>query len=287
MGDFVQVARHTQEDLWPVFFDPGQIEQVLLNLALNARDAMPGGGDLGLRAENVLMDELAVEHFSDLAPGRYVRLRVSDTGSGMSKTTLERAFEPFFTTKPKGEGTGLGLATCYGIVRQAGGDIHLYSEPSQGTTVSVYLPAAEDGQGVPATSATARHAPPSGSETILVVEDEPEFREMARRILDSAGYTTLLAADATEALAVVDGRAAELDLILTDVVMPGHSGIELAAQLRATHPEIPLIFMSGYAESIVLGTTEVAPEELLAKPFNQATLLERVRSVFDRRRPAD
>ncbi|HWJ98252.1 MAG TPA: PAS domain S-box protein, partial [Acidimicrobiales bacterium] len=286
IGDYLQISSRTQDDLSSVFIDPGQVEQVLLNLALNARDAMPGGGELTFRTEDVYLDDLAVQHFSELTPGRYVRLRVSDSGMGMSKATLERAFEPFFTTKPKGEGSGLGLATCYGIVRQAGGDIHLYSEPSQGTTVSIYLPAAEDETGAPTVdSAQSTYHPAGGTEVILVVEDEPAFREMARRILEAAGYTALTAADAPEGLEAVGIHGARIDLILTDVVMPGHSGIEMAAQLRATHPEIPLIFMSGYAESIVLGTTEVAPDELLAKPFNQTTLLERVRTVLDRRGP--
>ena len=285
MGEHLELTSVLHPDLWPVWADPGQVEQVLVNLAVNARDAMTNGGCLSLRTLNIDIDPISAGQFRTLTPGRYVCIRVTDTGSGMDADTAARAFEPFFTTKPKGEGTGLGLATVYGIVHQGGGDVHLYSEPGRGTTVSVYLPAS--GTPVPAqTGTTATPTVHGGHETVLVVEDEDAFREMARRILVERGYTVLVAAHAGEAMAHFAVPDAHIDLVLTDVVMPGRSGIDLAADLSATHPDLPVLFMSGYAESIVSGDTEITAAELIAKPFTEATLLARIRSVLDRPLPA-
>ena len=259
--------------------DPVQIEQIILNLVLNSRDAMPDGGQLKIETEQVAFDdEYVAEHFA-VTPGRYVMIAVSDTGIGMDRETRAHIFEPFFTTKERGKGTGLGLATTYGIVRQSGGHIWLYSEPGEGTTFKAYFPLVED-----EVSATAAELPPTagGTETILLVEDEPSVRELARLILERRGYRLLVAADPLEALAIVEDHEAPIDLLVSDVVMPLLSGPELAARVRALRPEMRTLFLSGYTEELVGSKGGLrATDGFLSKPFTPDALARKVRELVD------
>ena len=225
------------------------MEQILVNLAVNARDAMPGGGRLLIETANVDVDESYASTRPSLEPGRYVRLRVSDNGDGMDPATLERVFEPFFTTKPKGEGTGLGLATIYGIVTQAGGYIRLYSEPGFGTACTVMLPATE--QLAPVARPPDESDLSGSGEVVLVVEDEDGIREVARRVLDRGGYRVLTAADGPEAIGLVREYDGPIDLLITDVIMPGMMGHEVAAEIGALRPSTRIMYMSGYAQPLV------------------------------------
>jgi hypothetical protein len=279
LGEHVELSILAAEHLWPVTADPGQIEQVLLNLAINARDAMGQGGTLVIETGNVLVDEQwATMASANLTPGPHVQLRVSDTGSGMSDEVLVRAFEPFFTTKPKGEGTGLGLATVYGIITQAGGDIHIYSEEGRGTTFTALLPATPGS--VPERDEEDTPNRLSGDETVLVVEDEDAIREITRRMLERNGYRVLSAANGPEAITMIESTAEAPDLLITDVVMPQMAGTDLAARLTASSPGIRVVYMSGYAQPLLSGTVE--PGRLLVeKPFSERILLERVRAALD------
>jgi CheY-like chemotaxis protein len=246
---------------------------------VNARDAMPTGGDLTIETGT------AVVQHPGLQPGEYVRLCVADTGTGMSQDTVERAFEPFFTTKPKGQGTGLGLATIYGIVTSAGGDVQIDSEAGRGTKITVLLPRTNRpiGTDQPASAAPARAG---NGETILFVEDEPSLRAVNQRILTGGGYRVLVAQDGLEALEVA-GRSGHLDLLVTDVMMPHMSGPDLAEQLRVTRPGLPVIYLSGYAEPILnLRNALPAGITLLTKPVVADQLLDTVRGALTERHPA-
>jgi len=259
--------------------DPGQLEQVLTNLAVNARDAMPDGGKLTIDCENVYVDLAYAAGRAALKPGRYVRIRVSDTGTGMDAATLQRVFEPFFTTKPKGEGTGLGLATVYGIVSQAGGDISIYSEVGVGTRVHVLLPASDS---------APKHSEPDtapardqASATILVVEDADDLREITELILTRNGYRVMSASNGPEALEIVKHRAGAIDLLLTDVVMRLMQGRELAQRVAVLQPDIRILFMSGYAQPILgVGGTLDDGVLLLEKPFTEPALLAKVKEAL-------
>jgi hypothetical protein len=284
LGEHIKLSAILEDDLWPVLADPGQMEQILINLAVNARDAMPGGGHLLIETANMDVDESYASARPELRPGRYVRLRVSDDGTGMDAATLERAFEPFFTRKPKGEGTGLGLATIYGIVTQAGGRIRLYSESGFGTTCTVMLPA---------TSEHATAAPPSDEsdltgqgELVLVVEDEAGIREVARRVLERGGYEVLSSPDGPEALELVRAHDGPIDLLITDVIMPRMMGHELAAAIAALRPSTRIMYMSGYAQPLV-GSNQGLPEGtmLIEKPFTERSLLTKVREALEARVP--
>ena len=280
LGEHVELATSLAPDLWHTSADPGQVEQVLVNLAVNARDAMHGGGRLTIQTENVDVDDTYASMRPDVTAGRYARLRVNDTGSGMTKEVLDRVFEPFFTTKPKGEGTGLGLATVYGIVRQAGGHVHIYSEPEAGTSVTILMPATDE-LAPPAAPAVA--APGArGGETVLVVEDEEFIREVTTRILRRNGYAVLTAATGEEALAAARAHPKPIHLLLTDVVMPKMLGKEVADRVTRLLPRARVLFMSGYAEP-VLGAEGRLPAgvSLIEKPFSEAKLLETIRSVLD------
>jgi PAS domain S-box-containing protein len=289
LGEHIELGINPDPELWPVKADRGQLEQVLLNLAVNARDAMPGGGRLTIDTGNVEVDETYASGRPGLNPGRYVRLRVSDSGVGMDRATLDRLFEPFFTTKPKGRGTGLGLATVYGIVTGAGGTIDVYSEPGLGTAFSVLLPATADVAGETEAPAARPVSPDGQGETVLLVEDEASLRDLTSRILTRHGYRVHAMATGTKAveLARVPGQA--IDLLLTDVVMPEMMGNEVAAAVRAIKPGVPALYMSGYAEPILDSHGVPALSiDILEKPFTEAALLTRVRQALDerRRRPA-
>lgn len=281
IGEDIVLTAKLNSDVGKVMADPGQIEQVLVNLVVNARDAMPRGGDLTIETENVELDaEYGGKHMG-VAPGQYVRLAVSDTGEGMSEEVRQRIFEPFFTTKEKGKGTGLGLSTVYGIVKQSGGNIWVYSEPGKGTTFKVYLPRVES-KTHDSGKTVVEPAPLGGSETILLVEDEDVVRGLARRILEQAGYSVVAASRGDEALRYCEEHAAEVDLLLTDVVMPEMSGKELADQLKLQSPELKMLFMSGYTdESIVHHGVLDSRVEFIQKPFTPKALVRKVREVLD------
>jgi len=280
IGENVDLQVQLMTDLPRVRADRGQVEQVVMNLAVNARDAMPSGGKLVVQTDVFVVDEDSSAGHA-LAPGRYTRLTVGDTGTGMSRDVARRAFEPFFTTKAKGEGSGLGLATVYGIVAQAGGDVVIYSEEGIGTTIRVNLPVSVEEapvEGVEAVAATSRAA----GETVLLVEDEEMVRAPAVRILRRHGYHVLEAANADEAHRIALDEGARIDLLLTDVVMPGRSGKELAAVVREINPRTKVLFMSGYSADVIVhqGVIEEGVE-LIQKPFAADSLLARVRSVLD------
>jgi two-component system cell cycle sensor histidine kinase/response regulator CckA len=253
-----------------------------MNLVVNARDAMPEGGKLTLETSNVEIDEEYAARHVAVVPGPYVELAITDTGCGMDEQTKGRLFEPFFTTKAKGKGTGLGLSTVYGIVKQSGGNIWVYSEPGKGTTFKVYLP-----RELTATvAATVRHPVvprrTTGTETILVVEDEEALREVARRTLGAAGYEVLTAADGDGALEISAKRGGDIQLLLTDVVMPGMNGMRLAQKLLETRPAVKVLYMSGYTDDAMVhhGVLD-AGTNFLAKPFTALGLTWKVREVLD------
>jgi hypothetical protein len=280
IGEQIELVTVLAPDLWSTVADPGQIEQVLVNLAVNARDAMPGGGNLVIDTTNVEVDDEYMSARPSLPPGRYVRLRVSDTGTGMEPDVVERAFEPFYSTKPKDQGTGLGLATVYGIISQANGYAHIYSEPGLGTTISVLLPATDmraEGK------KRAAEAPDVGrGETILIAEDEDGIREVSRRILERNGYHVMTAANGVDALRVLAEHRGVIHMLLTDVVMPRMLGKDLAERARRLHPSIRVLYMSGYAQ-LAFSTKAPLGEDihLLEKPFSQSRLLADVRQVLD------
>ncbi|GGM77575.1 PAS domain S-box protein [Dactylosporangium sucinum] len=260
-----------------VHADPGQLQQVLLNLAINARDAMPDGGTLVMEAGAATLDGDVADVRPELAAGEYARLVVSDTGEGMPKDVAERIFEPFFTTKPRGQGTGLGLATVYGIVTEAGGGIHVYTEPQIGTTFRVYLPRVAHGA-APAKAAARAQPPDGGGLRVLVVEDEPALAQVVCRILVAGGYQVRVAANGAEALRLHELHGC--DLLLTDVIMPELSGPRLAAALQERQPGLPVLYMSGYSNGLLGGTQIVEPGvALLEKPFTGAELLHKVHQV--------
>jgi two-component system cell cycle sensor histidine kinase/response regulator CckA len=270
--------------LAPVRADPGQVEQVFLNLAVNARDAMPRGGRLEMRTRNVTLTAAdAAPYPYPVVPGDYAEVTVTDDGVGIPPALLPQLFEPFVTTKEVGKGTGLGLSTVYGIVKQSGGYVWVESTPGAGTAFRVLLPRAapaEDAKPAPAPE-PAGGVTDGASATILLVEDEPPVRTLARRILQRQGYTILEAASAAEALALVERSAGTVDLILTDVVMPGGSGREMAERVRALRPSARTLFMSGYADDELARHGVLEPGvNLLEKPFSPDALVARVRQVL-------
>ncbi|MCL5942132.1 MAG: PAS domain S-box protein [Actinobacteria bacterium] len=283
LGEDVSLVIRYGTGLWPVEADPGQVEQIILNLAVNARDAMPNGGALTLETANVQLDEAYTGTHLEARPGPYVMLAVTDTGMGMTPEVRARAFEPFFTTKEEGKGTGLGLSTVYGIVKQSGGSIWVYSEPGRGTTFKIYLPRVEKGiDWCPArlepTLAPAR----GGSEAILLVEDEPTVRTLVERVLAAQGYAVIAAASPAEALEILAAEPGPLDLLLTDVVLPGMSGWQFAQLLLERYPGLKVLYTSGYTENAIVhdGFLDLGIE-FLEKPFTPDVLARRVREVLD------
>jgi PAS domain S-box-containing protein len=279
LGERVALETHFGEERLPIEIDPGQLEQVLVNLAVNARDAMADGGRLIVEVEPVHLDQEYTQLHPDLTPGPYVRLKVSDTGEGMERDVAERIFEPFFTTKQ--DGTGLGLATVYGIVTGAGGRIDVYSEPGIGTTMKIHLPAS-DAEPAPASSGDGER-PRGRGERIIVVEDEPGVRKITERILLGADYDVTGTDRGQEAMAMCADRDRPIDLLLTDVVMPEMLGTELVAAARGTRPDLRVLFMSGYSHA-VLAPEALADEEdssFIEKPFNAGELLRAVRDLLE------
>jgi signal transduction histidine kinase len=283
IGEHVELVASLAPALRPVMADPGRIEQVLVNLAVNARDAMPGGGQLSIETEDVDVDEGYAAGMPEVRTGAYVRLRVSDTGTGMPPAVVQHAFEPFFTTKPKGEGTGLGLATVYGIVTQAGGHVHIYSEPGIGTSLTVLLPAAQADPAAEPQTAPPSQADPAVADgaTVLVVEDEEAMRAVTSRILRNSGYVVIATAGGSEAIAVAAEQGTRIDLLLSDVIMPGMLGREVADRIGELRPGTRVLFMSGYAQPVLAskGTLD-AGVSLIEKPFSRAGLIDKVREAL-------
>jgi two-component system, cell cycle sensor histidine kinase and response regulator CckA len=287
IGEDVELRTHLAPDLWPVKADRGQLDQVILNLAVNARDAMPRGGCFTVETANAELDETYAQQHLPLRPGSYVRLSASDTGTGMTPEVQAQIFEPFFTTKGPGKGTGLGLATVYGIVKQSGGFIWVYSEPERGTTFKIYLPREVEGTPAAPPAAARPLQAPGGTETILVVEDEAQVRSLVRGVLDASGYTVLEARRGEDALRLGEQHAGPIHLLLTDVVIPGIHGRELARRLAARHPSLKVLFMSGYTDQVVVeqGMIE-ARAPFLQKPFSPESLRRKLREVLDSASPS-
>ena len=279
IGEDIDLVSAGGKDLWSVKADPGQIEQVIVNLVVNARDAMPRGGKLTIEAENVVLDESYSAGHKYVSPGSYVMMAVSDTGSGMDEGTVARIFEPFFTTKEKG--TGLGLSTVYGIVKQSGGHINVYSEPGIGTTFKLYFPRVEETAMAVPGGAILPTEEVRGSETVLVVEDEEPVRRMVREILAQYGYTVLEARNGGEAVDLCSRHRGTIHLMLTDVVMPGMNGVELSKRLAHDHPGMKVLFMSGYTADAIVHQGILDPGiAFLHKPFTMDSLARKVREVL-------
>ena len=281
IGEDVRLTIAQAPGLRRIKADPGQVEQVIMNLVVNARDAMPQGGNLTLETSNVDLDEAYAARHVGVRPGAYVMLAVSDTGCGIDKESMTHIFEPFYTTKGPGKGTGLGLSTVYGIVKQSGGNVWAYSEPGRGTTFKIYLPQAEgtvdrqprDGQ---------RAGIARGSETLLLVEDQKELRELVREMLEMNGYTVVAAGDGLEALEICQRHEGRIDLMLSDVVMPQMGGRELAQRLATLRPEMKVLYMSGYTSNAIVHHGILDPGTvLLQKPFTPDGLARKVREVLD------
>jgi two-component system cell cycle sensor histidine kinase/response regulator CckA len=280
IGEDIKLVTQATPDLGQIKADPGQIEQVLLNLVVNARDAMPDGGTLTIHTDNVHLDEdYARRHL--VTPGDYVMVSVTDTGVGMTDEVKQHIFEPFFTTKEQGKGTGLGLATCFGIIQQSNGHIHCDSQAGKGAEFRIYLPHVQKGED-PASERDVPSSLPQGSETILLAEDEPSLRRLMTRVLRTQGYTILEAADGNEALALAQANGAKIQLLLTDVIMPGLSGKMLAEWLSQVNPGIKVLFISGYINNAaVRGAMSKTGTFFLQKPFNPLALAKKVREALE------
>jgi CheY-like chemotaxis protein/two-component sensor histidine kinase len=281
IGEDVGLRTALESDLGSVKADPGQIEQIIMNLAVNARDAMPQGGKLTIETTNVHLDEEYAKSHIAVIPGPYVMLAVSDTGMGMDQQTQARIFEPFFTTKVAGKGTGLGLSTVYGIVKQSGGNIWVYSELGRGTTFKIYLPRVDEGAQKFERRVEAKGAL-KGSETVLLAEDEEAVRTLARQLLEMYGYQVLEAANGGAALLICERHQEPIHLLITDVIMPEMSGRELADRLAQLRPDMKVLFMSGYTDNAIVHQ-RVLDEwaNFIQKPFPTDALARKVRNVLD------
>jgi len=285
IGEDIEVIILPEPSLGHVKADPGQIQQVLMNLVVNARDAMPEGGKLTIASANVDFDEHYARHHSGVKPGSFVMLAVSDTGIGMDQETQAHIFEPFFTTKALGKGTGLGLSTAYGILKQSQGYIWVYSELGKGTTFKVYLPlvqeTCEDTQRDPIVTGSLK-----GVETVLLVEDEPSLRELAREFLESSGYRVLEAGDGAKAIELAEQHRESIHLLLTDVIMPGMNGHQLAEHLTSRCPEMRVIYTSGYTDNVIVNHGVLRPgTAFIEKPYMREALLTKIREVLDQGKP--
>jgi PAS domain S-box-containing protein len=283
MDEDIEMLTLADKPVGAIKADPGQIEQVIMNLVVNARDAMPDGGRLIVETSNVELDAAYARDHAMVRPGHYVMLAVSDNGTGMSADTVAHIFEPFYTTKESGRGTGLGLSTVYGIVKQSGGYVWVYSEPGRGTTFKVYLPRVDEPlEALSSSQATIPDCVKMGTETILLVEDEPDLRELTRTVLASKGYTVVEARNAEEAERFAESNGARIHLLLTDVIMPGISGRELAKRIVPRHPAMRVLYMSGYTYNVIAqGGTLERGVSFLQKPFTPSALVEKVREVLD------
>jgi signal transduction histidine kinase/CheY-like chemotaxis protein len=280
VGEHIRVRTCLSNALWRTWCDSSQLETALINLVVNARDAMPDGGGITIETSNAELDRVSADH-DGVASGQYVCVAVSDTGEGMSPEVMARAFDPFFTTKPIGQGTGLGLSMIYGFVRQSAGHVTLYSEPDQGTTVRIYLPRHHDVAPTEAVVTPELHTP-GAKETVLVVEDEALVRMVTVEILSEAGYRVLEAGDASEAVPILNSEA-DVDILVTDVGLPGVNGRQLAEIARQSRPELRVLFVTGYGYNAGLGSDALRPGmEVLSKPFTTQSLVTRVREMLDR-----
>ncbi len=280
IGEDIELVVHADEELGTIRADASQMEQIIMNLAVNARDAMPNGGKFVIETRDVDLDQTYTASHPLMKPGPYVQMTVSDNGTGMDAETQSHIFEPFFTTKEKGKGTGLGLATVYGIVKQSGGFIWVYSELGKGTSFKIYLPRVdqvEESPNVPNSTGEV----PTGTETILLAEDEQDVREIAREFLESGGYKVIEAKDASEAINLAAKHGGAIDLLVTDMVMPGMTGQELAVHLQREYPGLHIVFMSGYSEHAATEMAHADPSvRLLSKPFSRGALLRAVREIL-------
>ncbi len=283
IGEDIEYVTIPSEHLWKIKADPGQIEQVITNLVVNARDAMPTGGQITIETKNVFLDHEYVQTHIEVISGNHVMLAVSDSGSGMEKETLERIFDPFFTTKDKGKGTGLGLSTVHGIVKQSGGNIFVYSEVGKGTTFKIYFPQ-ETSKSEPALFSEKKNDSLRGTETILVVEDEEVVRKLVERTLANEGYQVLIAGYGTEAITLSESFQNPIHLLITDVIMPKMSGRELADTLAKVRENMKILFISGYTDNAVVhhGMLDNGIE-FLQKPFSPNQLLKKVRDILDQK----
>lgn len=281
IGEDIDLVTKLNPDVYSIKFDPGQIEQIVMNLAVNARDAMPRGGKLTIETDNVELDEDYARTHPDAVPGPHVMIAMTDTGMGMDAETKARIFEPFFTTKEKGKGTGLGLSTVYGIVKQSGGNIWVYSEPGHGTTFKVYLPRAEESSRPVQPQDRKAAVALRGSETILLVEDDEDVRALLRDVLEAGGYRVLATGDAQEAMDLCRRHKGEVDLLLTDVVMPRMGGRELAENIMALQPNIKVVYMSGYTDNAIVHHGVLDPgTAFIEKPIAPNVLLEKIRDFL-------
>lgn len=280
IGENIDLITRLHPDIDPVKFDPGQIEQIVMNLVVNARDAMPQGGKLTIETANIELDEEYVRMHADAHPGPHVMIAVTDTGTGMDAETMAKIFEPFFTTKERGKGTGLGLATVYGIVKQSGGCIWVYSEPGCGTSFKVYLPST-DRQAVSAVQPAAKETAVRGTETILLVEDDESVRRLTRTVLESNGYRVLATGDADEAVRICTRHDEEIHLLLTDVIMPKMNGRQLADQITSLRPALKVVYMSGYTDNAIVHHGVLDPgTAFIEKPIAPKVLLEKIRKFL-------
>jgi PAS domain S-box-containing protein len=288
MDEDIEMLTVADQPVGAIKADPGQVEQVIMNLVVNARDAMPDGGRLIVETANVELDAGYARDHATVRPGRYVMLAVSDTGTGMTAETVAHIFEPFYTTKESGRGTGLGLSTVYGIVKQSGGYVWVYSELGHGTTFKVYLPRVDEAvEALPVTKRAPQERVKMGTETVLLVEDEPDLRELTRTVLAAKGYTVVEARNAEEAERLAESNGAKIHLLLTDVIMPGISGRELAKRILARQPSMRVLYMSGYTYNVIAqGGTLERGVSFLQKPFTPSALVEKVRDVLDAVVPA-
>ncbi|HXH82815.1 MAG TPA: ATP-binding protein [Candidatus Tectomicrobia bacterium] len=280
LGDDIEVATRLRDGLWLARIDVVHLEQVVMNLVVNARDAMPGGGRVTIETDNVELDAAYAALHPSAAPGSYVLLSVSDTGTGMDAATRARIFEPFFTTKEVGKGTGLGLSTVHGIVHEAGGHVWVYSEVGHGTTFKIYLPRV-DARGVPQRGDAAGATIPTGTETLLLVDDDADVRAMLVDILEGLGYRVVSARNVEQATAAAEQTAGRLDGVVMDVVMRGMTGPDLAARIRRRHPHVKVLFISGYAGDAIRHHLPDRDAAFLSKPFSAATLARTLRALLD------
>jgi len=276
----IKIHRKYQKDVWTVKADQGQIEQVLMNLYVNAWQAMPNGGDLYVQTENVTLDDDYVKPF-EIKPGKYVKISVTDTGLGMDEATRQRIFDPFFTTKEMGRGTGLGLASAYGIIKNHGGFINVYSEKGEGTTFNIYLPASEsevrDQKSV--VSDGVKH----GDETVLLVDDEDMIIDVGEQLLEKMGYTVLIARSGKEATEIYEEKKDQIDMVIVDMIMPDMSGGDTFDRLREINPDVKVLLSSGY--SITGQATEILErgcDGFIHKPFNMKQLSRKLRDILDK-----